>query len=66
MSWLKDIGNHKIKSKNTIEVQATQETNKFATIQQDFKISLKQSANLEIDNGSGYGIAKIHKLEDMI
>ena len=39
---------------------------KNTTNKLDFKIYLKQSANLELDNGNGYGIAKIHKLEDMI
>lgn len=59
MLWLKKITNVTTIKKNTNEKAI--ESSKI-----DFRKSLKQSANLEIDNGSGYGIAKIHKLEDMI
>ena len=48
------------KLKNTIEENAHKSKNI------DFRINLKQSADLEIDNGNGYGIVKKNKLEDMI
>lgn len=63
MLWLKHTDKPLNKGKNKIEI--TQDTNILSS-KNDFKVNLKQSANLEIDNGNGYGIAKIYKLEDMI
>lgn len=65
MLWLKKITNVTTIKNNTNELKATNEK-AIESSKIDFRKSLKQSANLEIDNGSGYGIAKIHKLEDMI
>ena len=65
MFGLKKITNVTAIKNNTKEMKTTNE-NPLVSSKIDFKIALKHSANLEIDNGSGYGIAKIHKLEDMI
>ncbi len=65
MFWLKRISNEISIKNNTKELKATNE-NAIESIKNDFRINLRQSANLEIDNGNGYGIAKRHKLEDMI
>lgn len=64
MLWLKHI-NKPLNKSNNIKKE-TQEISAHESDKLDFKISLKQSANLEIDNGSGYGIAKMRKLKDMI
>ena len=65
MFWLKRISNEISIKNNTKELKATNE-NAIESIKNDFRINLRQSANLEIDNENGYGIAKRHKLEDMI
>ena len=65
MFWLKRISNEIPIKNNTKELKATNE-NAIESIKNDFRINLRQSANLEIDNGNGYGIAKRHNLEDMI
>ena len=61
--------------KNTKKIIANQSNEKMENVIEknilkskklNFRIDLKQGANLEIDNGNGYGIIKIKKLEDMI
>ena len=64
MFWQKNTNAISINN-NTQEIKNTNEK-ALASSNMEFKIAIRQSANLEIDNGNGYGIAKIHKLEDMI
>ena len=56
----------KIINNSNENVKIDREENILIPNKLDFRISLKQSANLDIDNGNGYGIAKINKLGDMI
>ena len=58
--------NKKIINHSNENVKIDREENILIPNKLDFRISLKQSANLDIDNGNGYGIAKINKLGDMI
>lgn len=65
IKWLRRIF-EKIFSKKIKMLEASKEKNFIDNKKNDFRISLKQEADPEQEDGSGYKIVKRLNLEDMI
>ena len=66
MKWLKRFLDKLFNKKEAKCIEAPKEENKTEEVKKDFRIMLKQTADLEQNDGNGYKIMPKLNLKDMV
>lgn len=66
MKWLKKILDIILRNNKIKYLEEAKPVKQTEEIKNDFKIIMKQTANLECNEGNGYKIAPILELKDMV
>ena len=66
MKWIKRIIEKLFRKNKVILIEAPKQIDNTEELKNNFKVMIKQTADLERDDGNGYKIAPKIRLEDMV